>query len=415
MLSHKDSHWWLDAKFGLFIHWGLYAVPAGEWKGQKTRNIAEWIMHDLKIPREEYARLAERFDPKEFDAENIAKMAKDAGMRYLVLTAKHHDGFSMFHTKADPWNVVDATPWARDIAMAFRKACEKHGLKLGFYYSQAQDWHHPGGLETGVRDENPGFQAYLDTKCFPQVRELLTNYGDIGLIWFDTPISMTREQSAALKALVKDLQPDCLISGRIGSGLGDYMTTGDNFIPLLPYPKPFEVPATINGTWGYNRLDTGWKSAKQLLRDLVRVVSRGGNYLLNVGPDELGRVPEGSAAVLREIGAFLHSNGESVYETRPVPAYPYDLPWLGMTARKGTLYLHVFEPRKDIYLLNMGNRLKRASLLHDGRELPFWQGRTCEGVFSWSIRLPEDLPETPDLVVKAETEEDEIRFEPIVD
>lgn len=415
MLRHEDSHWWLDAKFGLFIHWGLYAIPAGEWKGTRTRNIAEWIMHDLKIPKEEYEPLAGSFHPSQFDADSIAGLAKEAGMRYLVLTAKHHDGFSMFRTKADLYNVVDATPWARDIAKAFQKACEDHGLKLGFYYSQAQDWHHPGGLETGIRDENPGFQDYLDWKCFPQVRELLTQYGEVGLLWFDTPISMTAEQSRKLRDLVKSLQPDCLISGRIGHGLGDYMTTGDNFIPLLPYPRPFEVPATINGTWGYNRLDTGWKSAGRLIRDLVRVVSRGGNYLLNVGPDELGRVPEGSAAVLREIGAFLRSHGESIYATRPVPAYPYDLPWLGMTGRKGTLYLHVFEPRRDLYLLNMGNRLKRASLLGDGRELPFWQGRTCEGSFSWSIRLPEEQPDAPDLVIKAETEEDEIRFEPITD
>ena len=158
----------------------------------------------------------------------------------------------MYRSKADRYNVMDATPWGRDPARALREACDRYGLKLCFYYSQAQDWHHPDGIEEGVPDEGKDFRNYLDRKCIPQITELLTEYGDVGLIWFDTPMSMTKAQSEELKALVKRLQPDCLISGRIGNGLGDYMTTGDNFIPLLPYPGDFEVPATINDTWGFS-------------------------------------------------------------------------------------------------------------------------------------------------------------------
>lgn len=410
-----QHHWWQEARFGLFIHWGLYAMLAGEYQGRRTRNIAEWIMHDLRIPREEYERLASRFNPVGFDADAIVRLARQAGMRYVVLTAKHHEGFAMFRSDADAYNVVDATPFGRDVARELQQACEREGLRLCFYYSQAQDWHHPDGIEEKYRDPSPGFRRYLDRKCIPQLKELLTRYGPIGLIWFDTPMSMTRAESEELRDLVKSLQPDCLVSGRIGHGLGDYMTTGDNFIPLLPYGKPFEVPATINGTWGYNRFDENWKSAARLIRDLVRVVGRGGNYLLNVGPDGNGEIPAQSVEVLRQIGDFMSSNGESIYGTVPVPAYPYELSWGGFTARKRRLYIHVFEPIKELYLINMGNRPRGCFLLEDGRPLELRERVTCEGVNSWQIALPQMPSRQPDTVVAVDVEEENIVFEPITD
>ncbi|NLD34968.1 MAG: hypothetical protein GX653_08685 [Clostridiales bacterium] len=413
MSINLGLEWWREAKFGLFIHWGLYALLAGEYRGQRTHNIAEWIMHDLRISPAEYEQLAARFNPADFDADAIAALAAHAGMRYVVLTAKHHDGFAMYHSRANPYNVVDATPFGRDVAQELRRACDRHGLRLCFYYSQAQDWHHPGGIEQYVSDPNPGFDDYLARKCIPQLEELLTNYGDLGLIWFDTPMSMTREQSRLLRDLVKQRQPQCLVSGRIGHGLGDYMTTGDNFIPLLPYDGPFEVPATINRTWGYSRFDTDWKPAGHLLRDLVRVVSRGGNYLLNIGPDALGRVPEESAARLRAIGEFLSVNGESIYGTHPVPAYPYDMDGLYFTARPGRLYIHCFTPRRSLYLINMMNRPLAASLLADGRPLTLRERRTCEGVDSWTILLPDDLPPQLDTVICVDIAEEQVQFEPI--
>ncbi|MEA4896754.1 MAG: alpha-L-fucosidase [Christensenellaceae bacterium] len=405
--------WWRDAKFGLFIHWGLYALLAGEYRGVRTDNIAEWIMHDLGISAQEYEKLASRFNPDSFDADRIARLARDTGMKYVVLTAKHHEGFAMYRSKADPYNVVDATPWGRDPARALREACDRYGLKLCFYYSQAQDWHHPDGIEEGVPDEGKDFRNYLDRKCIPQITELLTEYGDVGLIWFDTPMSMTKAQSEELKALVRRLQPDCLISGRIGNGLGDYMTTGDNFIPLLPYPGDFEVPATINDTWGFSRFDRRWKSPEKLIRNLVKVVSRGGNFLLNIGPDAAGRVPEACERVLGVIGGFLARCGESIYGTRPVPAYPYDIDWGYFTSRPGKLYIHVFEEMPDVYLLNMANTPKRAYLLSDGRELTLKERVTCEGDHSWRILWPGEQPKDIDTVICVEIEEDQVAFEAI--
>ena len=414
-MSQIHGNWWEEARFGMFIHWGLYALLAGEYKGRRTENIAEWIMHDLRIPREEYEKLAALFNPIEFDAGTIVRLAKEAGVRYIVFTAKHHDGFAMFCTSADPYNIVDATPFGRDTAQELREACDEEGIKLCFYYSQAQDWHDPNGIEENYRDPSPGFRRYLDSKCIPQMKELLTRYGKIGLIWFDTPMSMTAEESRELRNLVKSLQPDCLVSGRIGHGLGDYMTTGDNFIPLLPYTKPFEVPATINGTWGYNRFDQRWKSAKHLVRDMVKVVSRGGNYLLNIGPDALGIVPGQSVSVLKEIGAWMHVNGESIHGTKPVPIYPYDIGWGNFTARRGCLYIHVFESLSELYLINMGNKPLKATLLLDERELVLHQRVTCEGVHSWRIILPKDMPIQLDTVIRVDIAEDSVVFEPITD
>ena len=405
--------WWREAKFGLFIHWGLFALLAGEYKGVRTDNIAEWIMHDLKIPVEEYEEMVKDFSPTHFDADSIVRMARDAGMKYIVFTAKHHEGFAMFHSAANRYNTVDATPWGRDPARELREACDKYGLKLCFYYSQAQDWHHPDGIEENVSDARKDFRKYLDGKCIPQIKELLTNYGEIGLIWFDTPMSMTKEQSEELRALVRGLQPNCLISGRIGNSLGDYMTTGDNFIPLLAYAGDFEVPATINDTWGFNRYDRRWKSPEKLLRNLVKVVSRGGNFLLNIGPDAQGVVPEESVRVLSILGDFLKKNGESIYGAFSVPTYPYDIDWGYFTSRPGKLYIHVFEDLPDVYLLNMANKPRRAYLLADGRELELRERVTCEGDHSWRILWPGEKPKDIDTVVCVEIEEDQIAFEPI--
>ncbi len=407
------KQWFKDAKFGLFIHFGLYSLLAGEFEGQKTRSIAEWIMHDLKIPKEKYVKLAAQFNPTALNPDKIAKMAKDAGMKYLCLTSKHHDGFALFDSAADPYNVVKASPYQRDICRDFQEACLKHGLKLCFYYSQAQDWHHEGGLARGIDANTPLFERYLEEKCIPQIKEILTNYGPVGMIWFDTPVSMTKAQSERLKEVVKSIQPDCLISGRIGNGLGDYMTTGDNFIPLLPFDGCFEVPATMNHTWGFNKDDHDWKDARRILTDMVHIVSRGGNYLLNIGPDGEGRVPEASVQVLKEISQFFEKNAESIHDTKPVPVYPYDLPWLGMTTKPYTLYLHLFEKRQRVYLINIKNKLKKATLLQDGRELPFVQGATLEGDGYFIITLPEDIADSPDTVIKCELVEEEVAFEPL--
>ncbi len=410
--------WWTDAKFGMFIHWGLFSELAGEYDGIRTSNIAEWIMHDLRIPVEEYERLATIFLAEKFDAERIVKLAADTGMKYLVFTSKHHDGFAMYDSRVDDYNIKSATPFGRDPMMELKEACDKYGIIFGLYYSQAQDWHDKDGCEDGVGPEGKDFERYFHEKCLPQVRELLERY-DPRLLWFDTPMYMTRDQSEHLKAFVLSINPDCMISGRIGNGIGDYVTTGDNFMPLLPPDYHFEVPATTNDSWGYNKFDNNWKSADRLLRHLVKIVSRGGNYLLNVGPRADGEVPSECAIILDRIGDFMRTNGESIYETVQLPVYPYDIDWGYFTfkpdsdGKNGKFYIHVFEKKDSVYLLNIHNKPIRAYLLDGKYPLELKERVTCEGDSSWSIPLPERKGSDIDTVICVEVEGDMIEFEPI--
>ncbi len=355
----------------MFIHWGLYAQLAGEWKGIRTPHIGEWIMKHLGIPVDEYEQVARQFNPIDFDAYQWVRLAKEAGMKYIVITAKHHDGFAMFHSTCSPYNIVDATPFKRDPIAELAQACQDAGIKLCFYYSQAQDWHDPNGYGYGpIPDENKDFSKYLEEKCKPQLRELLTQYGDVGLIWFDTPLIMSEQHSRELAQYVKSIQPNCLVSGRIGNQIGDYMSTGDNMIPALPYYGDWEVPATLNDTWGYKSFDTNWKSPKDILQLLVKINSRGGNYLLNVGPDARGIIPEASAQILREVGQWLARNGASIYGTQPVPVFPYELPWGTFTYKPGKLYLHVFDWQKDIHIHGLANDMTKAYWLSTGAAVP---------------------------------------------
>lgn len=412
-MKNTKAPWWDDGKFGLFIHWGLYSLLAGEYKGKRTDNIAEWIMHDLDIPAEEYRKLADSFNPTSFDADAIVKLAKQAGMKYVVLTSKHHEGFALYDSKVSSYNSVQATPYKKDVVQLLRDACDKYGLVMGLYYSQAQDWDDPDACRDGYSGDGKDFSSYFTKKCIPQITELLTEYGPIGLLWLDTPMYMTEEQSKKLKAHINSLQPDCLISGRIGNNLGDYMTTGDNFIPAVAYHRPFEVPATINSTWGYNKYDTNWKSTAKILRSLVKVVSRGGNYLLNIGPRGDGSVPEESIAILEEVGSFMEKNGESIYGSKVLPLYPYDIDWGYFTAKKGKLYIHIFEDKEEAYLLNIANKPLLCYRLSDGLPLNLKERTTCEGDSSWLIKLPPREKGEIDQVVCVEIEGDDVIFEPI--
>ncbi len=320
--------WWREARFGMFIHWGLFAVPAGEWKGAPIQGIGEWIMNRAKIPVAEYELLARRFDPVKFNAEEWVRLATAAGQKYIVITAKHHDGFAMYRSAVSKYNIVDATPFGRDPMKELAEACRRHGLRLCFYYSQAQDWHHPDGAgNTWDYDEsNKNFARYLDDLAKPQVREILTQYGLIGLIWFDTPMKMTREQSIEFRDLVHELQPQCLVSGRVGNDVGDYRSMGDNQIPVKVLDYDWETPVTLNDTWGFKKDDQNWKSTQTLIRQLVDVVSKNGNYLLNVGPTAEGLIPQPSVNRLIELGKWLRTNGEAVYGARPSP-FPYEFDW----------------------------------------------------------------------------------------
>ena len=405
--------WFHEAKYGLFINWGLYSIPAGEWKGKKYPNIGEWIMYDAKIPVREYEQLAVQFNPIKFNADEWAQLAVDAGMKYLVFDCKHHDGFALYHSEVSKYNCYDATPWRRDPFRELQQACDKRGVKLCFYYSQATDWHEPNGANNDwYFPPNPqkDFDQYFRDKSMPQVRELLTNYGSIGLIWFDVPTLMTPVRCQQLVDLVRSLQPETLINSRLGpGGLQDYQSRGDNEIPHTVTPGVWETAATINDTWGYKKNDQNWKTPAEVCFKLVDIVSKGGNYLLNVGPDADGQIPPPSQEVLRKVGVWLKTNGEAIYGAgrtpfgselgTPMPGPkdkrgqpPFDLKrdWR-CTTRPGKIYLHLFRwPATGKFEVpGLQSKVNKAYLLTDRRELKMEQ--TPGGV---SLSLPAGAPDT---------------------
>ncbi|MGA2773964.1 MAG: alpha-L-fucosidase [Bryobacteraceae bacterium] len=320
----RRTAWFREAKYGLLITWGLYSLPAGEWNGKPYPGLGEWLMNTARIPVANYARLAGRFNPERFDAEAWVLLARRAGMKYIVGMSKRHDGFAMFHSRVTPFNIVDAAPFQRDPMQELAAACRKHDMRLGFYYSQSQDWHHLGGAVSGGSwdpAQQGGFDAYLERIALPQVREPLTNYGPVALIWFDTPIDMTPERAERFVKLVRDLQPNCLINGRLDAERHgfDYASMRDNQVFETGMQSAWETPATINDTWGYRRDDHNWKPSDTIVYRLVDIVSKGGNYLLNVGPTGDGEIPEPSLRVLDEVGEWLSTNAEAIYGAGRTP------------------------------------------------------------------------------------------------
>lgn len=361
--------WWRESRFGLFIHWGLYAIPAGVWQGKHVPYIGEWLMFREKIPVATYEKLAAQFHPHRFDAAAWVRLAKDAGMRYLVITAKHHDGFAMYHSRVNRYNVVDATPWHHDPMVDLARECRRQGVRLCFYYSQDLDWHHPDGAwnDWDYDKAAKNSDRYLREKVKPQLRELLTHYGPVGMIWFDTPLTLTKAQSASIRRFVKKLQPRCLVSGRIGHGLGDYNLPRDNFLPPGRLEGDWETCATLNHTWGFKKHDHEWKSAENLITTLVDLVSKGANYLLNIGPDANGVVPAPSVQRLRAVGAWLARNGEAIYSTSPSP-FRNEFSWGRLTTKGRRLFLHFFSaPPKIFHLHGLRTRVRSASALGDSR------------------------------------------------
>ena len=319
MIYLDNREWFKNAKFGLMIHWGLYSIIGGEWKGRRMPYIGEWAQSYFKIPNAEYHELAKVFNPIYFNADEWAGLAKAAGMKYIVVTSKHHEGFALYHSRVNEFNTFDGTPSKRDIIAEFAQACRKHGLKLGLYYSQELDWseEHGGGYKN-VSELNCGEMSWdnnwdypdrdkkdysicFEKKIKPQVTELLTNYGDICLIWFDTPFVITPEQSRELYDLVKSCQPECLVNSRIGNGMGDYGSAADNETDAEKSSNLYEVPATLNDTWGYKSYDNNWKDAERIKEIKNSLNSRGINYLLNVGPDHLGRIPAPAVEILKKV------------------------------------------------------------------------------------------------------------------
>jgi len=416
--------WFDEAKYGLFINWGLYSIPAGEWKGKKYPNIGEWIMHDAKIPVKEYEQLAPQFNPDKFNAEEWARLAEDAGMKYLVFDCKHHDGFALYHSEVSKYNCYDATPWKRDPMRELQAACDKHHIKLCFYYSQATDWHEPnGGMNNWdfKPDKDKDFDQYLRDKSLPQVKELLSNYGPIGLIWFDVPVMMTAERSKRFADLVHSIQPGTLINSRLGQGsLHDYQSMGDKEIPSRGIPGEWQTAATINDTWGDKKDDHNWKQPDNITFKLVDIVSKGGNYLLNVGPAGDGSIPQPSQDILRRVGKWLKVNGESIYGAGKTPwGEELEKPntrWTVQPAdwtpgQPGRLYLHLFKyptPQGsdgNRVLLTAGGlkcKFKRTYMLADPERSPLVMVLLADGFLS--VNLPDKAPDELDSVLCVEVE-----------
>jgi len=356
----KRLAWWREARFGLFIHWGLYTIAGGVWGDEAVPGVGEWIMFRKMISVKEYEKLAKLFNPTEFDAYEWAQIAKEAGVKYLVITAKHHDGFCLFDTELTDYNVVKATPFGRDVVEEVTKAFRDLGIRVGFYYSQTLDWHHPDGLgnEWDYDPWEKNFDRYFHGYAIPQVEELLKKYSP-DLLWFDihTP---TYEYARELREAIYRLRPETIVNGRIdpytlrfytshtmknmcrvAPMFGDYIELGDNQIPPSPLNCDWETPITHNTTWGWKSGDHEWKSPGKVIQLLITVVSRGGNLLLNIGPTPEGRFPEESIAMLREVGAWLKRNGESIYGAGIAPlTTPENAPYM-LTYKPGKLYVHI--------------------------------------------------------------------------
>ncbi len=366
--DQKDARmaWWREARFGLFIHWGLYAIPAGEWKGET--NHAEWILTTAQIPVEQYEKFAVQFNPTAFDAAEWVSYAKEAGMRYIVITSKHHDGFCLFDSEYTDYDVVDATPFKRDILKELAEECRRQGLKMCFYHS-IMDWHHPDYLPRRTWEsrsaEGAEFDRYVDYMK-KQVAELLKNYGELGVFWFDGEWEHTWEEERGrdLYDYVRSFQPEIIINNRVGKGregmagtydpetsVGDFGTP-EQEIPATGLDYDWETCMTMNNHWGYNENDHDWKSEKDLIRKLVDIASKGGNFLLNVGPTAEGRFPQPSIKRLQAMGRWLRTNGESIYGT--TASRFENLEWGRSTTKSQKLYFHVFDWPEDGNLLVPG-------------------------------------------------------------
>ncbi len=427
--AQRDARmeWWREARFGMFIHWGLYSIPAGEWHGKRTDHIGEWIMNDLSIPVADYKAFAKEFNPTGFSAHDIVALAKAAGMKYIVITSKHHDGFAMFDSKVDPFNIVAATPFKRDPLRELAEECRKQGVKLGFYYSQSQDWTAPGGAAAvrGDHDKDTGhwdkaqdgsFDDYLKNKSIPQIKELLENYKQYPVVvWFDTPgKTMTPERAAEVVQLLNKY-PNLIWNNRLGGTYKGDTETPEQFIPAQGYPgRDWESCMTMNDTWGFKSFDTNFKSTETLLRNLIDIASKGGNYLLNIGPDSHGVVPAPEVERLQQMGQWLKVNGEAIYNTkatlfdtptgtfstterdkRGYPKYTPTWNWRSTTG-PNKIYIEIFTwPKGSFHLANPPRPITGAYLLADPNHTPLKIGASQDGLgSSIDIQLP-DKPLDP--------------------
>lgn len=405
--------WWDEAKFGMFIHWGLYAVLAGEYNGTRTpRYNAEWIMDHLDIPVNEYEKLAAKFNPVQFDANEWVSLAKNAGMKYIIITSKHHEGFCLWKSKHTDYDIMDASPFKRDILKELSKACKKNDVRLGFYYS-IMDWHHPDAqsiLEPNYNQRkggtaNPDFPRHLENYMKPQLKELLSRYGDIGVLWFDGEWipDYTTEMGKEVYNYLRNIKPDLIINNRVdvgrqgmsgmnaadGSFAGDFGTP-EQEIPATGVPgMKWESCMTMNDSWGYKYFDDNWKSSERLIQNLIDIASKGGNFLLNVGPTAEGLIPAPSIERLNDMGEWMKVNGEAIYGTN---ASPFERPeWGRYTSKENQIFAHVFNwPEDGLLAIPELNDPVKAWLMADKTKSPLNITKSEKGI---TIQLPANSPD----------------------
>lgn len=420
----RRMKWWREARFGMFIHWGLYAVPAGEYKGQRSTRIGEWIMEWANIPRAEYEKFATQFNPVKFNAAEWVRIAKNAGMKYIVITSKHHDGFSMYDSHVSSYDIVDSTPYHKDPIKALASEAKKQGLKFCFYYS-ILDWHYPSAYvdergkdptagNTTTKLKPGGKEAYV-AYMKAQLRELIKAY-DPAVLWFDGEWQdwWTEEDGEDLYKYVRSLKPDIIINNRIGKGRqgmqgmnkGDREYVGDFGTPEQQIPAnglpgvDWESCMTMNDTWGFKYYDDNWKSPEIIIRNLIDIASKGGNYLLNVGPTSEGVIPQPSVERLAAVGKWMQANGEAIYGTTASP-FPTQLSFGRATSKPGRVFLHVFDWPADgqLHVPAWGKTVKKAYLLTDRKSaLKFTE--SSDGIL---IQVPARAPDTVASVIVLET------------
>jgi alpha-L-fucosidase len=420
----RRMKWWRESRFGMFIHWGVYAVPAGEYQGKRSDHTGEWIMESANIPRAEYEKLTARFNPVRFDAAEWVRIAKNAGMKYIVITSKHHDGFSMFDSRISNYDIVDSTPYKRDPIRALADEARKQGLKFCFYYS-IMDWHHPSQLAdepgkdptagAGKTKLRPGSKEQYVAYMKEQLRELIRSY-DPAVLWFDGEWMdwWTEADGKDLYRYIRDMKPDIVINNRVGKGRkgmeglnkGDQEYAGDFGTPEQQIPPrglpgvDWESCMTMNDTWGYKSYDDNWKSTSTLVRNLIDIASKGGNYLLNVGPTAEGLIPQPSVDRLAEVGRWMRTNGEAIYGTSASP-FAAQLLFGRATSKPNRVYLHVFDWPKNgtLSVASWGKRVRRAYLLASPRNsLKFTQ--TADTV---TVEAPQSATDPIATVVVLET------------
>ena len=430
----EQIKWFTDAKFGLFVHWGLYSQAAGTWRGIPARGAEHFMLYE-RVALKDYAKIADDFNPVNYNAEEWVKTLKRAGMKYIVYTTKHHEGFAMYDSKCSDYNIVAKTPFRRDPLKELADACKKEGIKLGLYYSLGRDWEDPdvptkncwrSNIWDYRREDEKVIQRYLDRKVYPQLKELLTNYGDIAMIWFDTPELVTKEQSQAILNYIYSIQPNCIVNNRVGNQLGDYSILEQQMMGEIRN-YPWELCVTMGNNWGYNKFDVYYKTPETLIRYFTDVVSKGGNVLLNAPPTGKGEFSTLSYPIFEAFHVWMEENAEAVYETRPWRVFGevymdkittekldeefHDAVYSGMpteiipdfrfTSNGKNVYIIVRGIKELQYVVTSfqpSDKVKKVSLLGDARKVTWKQ--TNAGL---DITIPEMSPaRVPVYVLKVE-------------